>query len=475
MQIPVLSGITVDAQANFRTSYPMNLVPVPTDQGISKGYLRSAEGMVEFATSAYTDRGGINWQGVMYRVAGSFLVRVNADQSTDFMGFIADDGKRVILVNGFDRLAIASAGRLFYFIHGSGVTEVTDTDLGTALDVIWAAGYYMTTDGASLVVTDLNDPMSVNPLKYGSSEASPDPVNSLLYIRNEVYAVNRYTVEVFQNVGGSGFPFQRVEGAMIPKGSIGLHASCYYLDNFAFVGGGLNESLSVYIGGPGQVSKIATAQIERTLQDYTEAELASLVVEARSDKLHDWLYIHLPDKTIVYDAAASAILQEPVWFTLSSGANGDQAFRARNFVRAYDKWLFGDIQTNKFGYFTEGDARQFGETVPWQFDTVMLYNEGRGAIIHDLELVRLPGRQAVSPLSPTPTVGASVFLTYSDDGETYSQPKPSALTYPGQRLKRTAWRRIGQVRHYRTFRLRGMNNPYPDSFARLEAQIEGLG
>jgi hypothetical protein len=475
MQIPVLSGVVADAQANFRTSYPMNLVPVPKKQGISDGYLKTADGMIEFASSAYTDRGGINWQGVLYRVAGEFLVRITADQVTEFLGYVENDGKRAIIVNGFDRLAIASAGKLYYYIPGSGVVQVTDADLGAALDVIWAAGYYMTTDGESLVVTDLNDPLSVNPLKYGSSEASPDPVNSLLYIRNEVYAVNRYTVEVFQNVGGSGFPFRRVEGAMIPKGSIGLHASCYYLDNFAFLGGGMNEGMSVYVGGPGQVSKIATAEIEQLLQDYTEEELSSVVLEARADRLHQWLYVHLPDKTAVYDAAASAELQQPVWFMLTSGASGELPYRARNFIRAYDKWIFGDIQTNKFGYFTDADARQFGETVPWQFDSVMLYSQGGNAIVNDLELVRLPGRNAVSPLTADSAVGASVFMSYSEDGMTYSQPRQSSLSYPGQTKKRTTWRSLGIMRNYRTFRFRGMNNPYPDAFARLEAQIEGMG
>ena len=128
---------------------------------------------------------------------------------------------------------------------------MTDVDLGYVLDVVWIAGYFMTTDGANLIVTDLNDLFSVNPLKYGSSEVLPDPINSLLVIRNEVYAVNRYSVEVFQNVGGSLFPFRRIDGAMIPKGSIARDASCYFLDSFAFIGGGQNEGLSVWLGTMG--------------------------------------------------------------------------------------------------------------------------------------------------------------------------------------------------------------------------------
>jgi hypothetical protein len=68
------------------------------------------------------------------------------------------------------------------------VRQVTDPDLGVVLDVVWVDGYFMTTDGEFLVVTELTDPTQVNPLKYGSSEVDPDPVVALLKLRNEVYA-----------------------------------------------------------------------------------------------------------------------------------------------------------------------------------------------------------------------------------------------------------------------------------------------
>lgn len=477
-QLSILNGVFTDAGADWRAAYPKNLVPVPADTGISKGYLRTCDGMVEFASAAHADtfdRGSINWRGICYRVIGNFLCRVNADHTVDDLGTIPEDNKRCTLVNSFDRLAIAAAGKLFYWDEATGVTQVTDPDLGLVLDVIWIAGYFMTTDGESLVVTDLDDPYSVNPLKYGSSEASPDAVNSLLSVRNEAVAVNRNTCETFQNIGGAGFPFQRIEGAMIPRGSIGTHATSYYLDEFAFVGSGANESLSVFIGSSGQTVKIATREIETILLGYTEEQLAAIIVESRVDRVHQFLYIHLPDQSLVYDAAGSQALGEPVWFTVASGADASMAYRARNYCFCYGKWLFGDLQSQKVGYFSTGDARQFGDTVPWQFDTQFLYNAGKGVIIHDLELVRLSGRQAVNPLIPGDVMTpASIFMSWSDDGLTYSDPKSSPLTTPGQTGKRTQWRGIGSMENFRSFRFRGMNNPYPDSFARLEATLEPL-
>ena len=48
-QIPLFAGITTDANADFRTAYPVNMVPVPMAQGISDGYLRPADGIATLA------------------------------------------------------------------------------------------------------------------------------------------------------------------------------------------------------------------------------------------------------------------------------------------------------------------------------------------------------------------------------------------------------------------------------------------
>ena len=71
MQIPILNGVYTSEASDFRVAYPYNLVPVPVDQGISKGYLRPGEGIVAFtADGPGLDRGGINWNGLCYRVMG---------------------------------------------------------------------------------------------------------------------------------------------------------------------------------------------------------------------------------------------------------------------------------------------------------------------------------------------------------------------------------------------------------------------
>lgn len=464
MQIPVLNGIYTDNSADFRTSYPRNYIPVPKKQGISEGYLRPADGIVQFAELPGSDRGGINWNGTLYRVAGTKLVSYTSNGIETIHGDVGGGGQ-VVFDYSFDRLAVCSAGNLFYW-NGASLSQVTDADLGICLDIIWIDGYFMTTDGTSLIVTELNDPTSINPLKYGSSEADPDPVKALLKIRNEAYAVNRYTIEVFDNVGGSLFPFARIEGAQIQKGAIGRDAVCQFIDQIAFIGSGRNETCSIYLAGSSNTVQIATREINTILQDYPESVLSSVLLETRVDKSHSFLYVHLPDKTLVYDANASTVVGEHVWFVLTSGMQDVGQYRAKNLVWCYDKWISGDPTSNKLGYFVDNVSSHYGQLTSWDFGTMIAYNAGKGALFHEMELVALPGRVA---FGADPVVWAS----HSLDGMTFSQERMKKIGKQGDRNKRIVWLQCGSMENWRIQKFRGNSDAFM-SIARLEIQIEPL-
>ena len=467
MQIPILNGIYTDSTPELRTAYPVNMVPVPKKSGISNGFLRPGDGIVGNGTGPGVDRGGINWNGVCYRVMGTSLVIVASDGAVTVLGDVGGSVNELVTLDySFDSLAVASGGSLYYWSPTGGLVQVTDPDLGVVLDFCWVDGYFMSTDGEFLIVTELNDPTQVNPLKYGSSEVDPDPVVALLKLRNEVYALNRNTIEVFDNVGGDLFPFARIDGAQIPKGVIGTFGCCVYVDRIAFLGGGRNEAPGIYLGVSAQTQKISTQEIDNLLLTYTEAQLATVKLEARNDKASDHLYVHLPDRTVVYDAAASEVLQDQVWFTLTTTVIGFAQYRARNLVWAYDKWLIGDPQSSATGYLVQDTGNHWGEQVRWEFGTLIVYNEGNGALFNRLELVSLTGSVA---LGSNPQISTS----YSVDGLAWSQDRSIAVGTIGSTSKRLAWFQQGHMRNWRIQRFQGDSDAHV-SFMRLEAQMEAL-
>lgn len=463
-QISILSGIYSDMAADFRTTYPKNMYPIPKQNGISAGYLKTAEGIELYGTGPGIDRGGILWNNVHYRVMGTKLVRVSNTGVITTLGDVGAGGQ-VSLDYSFDRLIIGSAGKLYYW-NGSLLQQVTDADLGTVVDCLWVDGYTMTTDGEFLVVTELNDPFAVDPLKYGSSEVDPDPIIGLRKLRNEVYALNRHTIEVFDNTGGSGFPFGRIDGAQITKGCVGTYASCICADTLAFMGGGRNEAVAIYMGAGGQIRKVSDDELEKRIKTYTDTQLSAVLMETRKFDNHEFLYVHLLNETWVFDVVASAILQQPIWFTLHSDIDADGPYTARNFVLAYGQWICGDTLTPKLGKLKEDISTQYGEMVGWQFDTAMLYNTSKGAIVHSLELVALTGR---APMGRNP----QVFYSYTNDGLTWSNERVAGVGVRGDFRKRLAWMQCGQMQNYRSLRFRGANDTLV-AFARLEAELEPL-
>ena len=466
MQIPILNGIYTDSTPELRTAYPVNLVPVPKASGISNSFLRPGDGIVSNGTGPGIDRGGINWRDRLYRVMGTKLVEITSAGTVTTLGDVGGPTDQLVTFDySFDQLAIASGGRLYYW-NETTLTQVTDPDLGVVLDFCWVDGYFMTTDGEFLIVTELTDPTQVNPLKYGSSEVDPDPVVALLKLRNEVYALNRNTIEVFDNVGGELFPFARIDGAQIQKGVVGTQACCIYIERVAFLGGGRNEAPAIYVGAAAVTEKISTQEIDNLLLQYTEAQLALVKLEARNDKNHQHLYVHLPDRTIVFDASASKDLQTPVWFTLVSTLDGFAQYRARNMVWVYDKWMVGDPQSTNIGYLVQDIGSHWGQQVRWEFGTLIVYNESNGALFSELELVSLTGSVV---LGKNPQISTS----YSLDGQSYSQEKFISVGTIGNRKKRLAWFQQGHMRNWRIQRFRGDSDAHV-SYVRLEAQIEAL-
>ena len=464
MQVPVLNGIYTDRNSDFRTSYPRNLVPVPKKQGISEGYLRPAEGIVQVGTGPGNDRGGINWNGVHYRVMGTSLIKIDEDGGYTSLGFIPGTAP-VTFDYSFTQLAIAADSKLYYW-DNTVLTQVTDVDIGSVVDMVWVDGYFMTTDGQYLIVTELNNPLAVNPLKYGSAEADPDPIKGLLKLRNEIYALNRYTIEVFQNVGGDLFPFERIEGAQMIRGAVGTHCAAVLMESLIFMGSGRNEAIAIWVGSNGSTVKVSTREIDQILTSYTEEELSATILETRVLDGHQFLYVHLPDRALVYDASASQIVGEPVWFTLTSSLVGNATYRARNFVHCYNRWYCGDPTSMSYGYLDNSISSHYGEVIGWDFGTAILYNEGRGLIFYELELVCLTGRVNMNA-NPT------IWTSYSVDGENWSQERPRSAGMVGQSTKRINWLQQGHMRHWRCQRFRGTSDSHL-TISRLEVRVEGL-
>ena len=465
MQIPILNGIFTDILPDVRISYPRNLVPIYTPQGASNGYLRPADGIIEIADTRGIDRAGILWENTHYRVSGDALISVSDTGVITSIGPVGDNRKFATLFPSFDYLGITS--NLDFFLYdGTTLTEVTDPDLGDPIDHIWIDGYFMLTDGEFVVVTELDDPFSVLPFKYASSEVSPDPIVAIQKVHNEAYIINRFSIEIFENIGGSGFPFQRIEGAHNEQGAVGTKACCVFNDDVFMIGGSENEAVAFWVVNRGNSTKLSTREIDKVLDDYEESVLADILVEPKSEKGQEQIYIHLPDRTLVYDITVSKQLPDQAWFILNSGQNETDKYRARNMVYVNNEFWVGDTQTTKIGKLTDALGEHWGDPVTWQFGITIIYNEALGAIFHELELISLSHET-------TKSLNSTITTEYSDDGNIWSIGRDITTQTPDGRNKNLTWLAQGSMRNWRIQRFRGTSASRL-SFIRLEARLEGL-
>lgn len=445
--LPLLNGILADESGEFVESLPLNLEPVAIDNKIGRGQLRMTSGSEQFTQGSGLSRGAITWNGVHYRVTGSSLCTVTSDGLIVSLGTIAGSDS-VVMDYSFDRLGIAGGGNLYYFAGGI-LIQVTDPDLGAVVDMVWMDGYFITTDGKYIVVTELNDPSSVFPLKYGSAEQDPDMIVGLIRIGTELLVLGENSIEFFQNVGGNGFPFKVQKGATVRIGCVGPRAKCEYAQTMAFVGGGRDEANGVHIVGAGTATKISTRAVDRIIA--AEPNPAGIRLESRVFKDEQRLYVHLSGQTLVYMLNASSVFGAPTWYRAQSGFG--KPYRIRDCVPAYGKWICGDTETNAIGLLSDDVSTHFGERANWQFDVGQMYNDGKGAQVHSVELVGLPGRGIDDD--------AVVFMSMTRDGRTFSVERGISMGRRGERGKRLQWRPKAMFRLYMGLRFRGMNSNMP--------------
>lgn len=464
-QIAVLQGIKSDAQGSINDSLPINLEPTLANSGISQGYLSSTPGITQLGTALVgRDRASINWKGINYRIQGSKLISVDKNGSVIIIGDVGDDGNPAFMAYGFDRLAIASNSFLWYY-NGTILYQVTDPSAVNVYSVIWIDGYFMFTDRTNLVVTELANPDLIIPTEFQTPEIDPNPVQGMIVLHDEVYSMGLYTIQNFQNTGGSGFPFTNNKSAFIPRGSIGTKSFCIFdQDYIAFVGAGRDEAISIYLGLNGESQCIATNYVESLIQSLTAEQQQQIEVETIVESRDTRLLVHLPTMTLVYSKDASAAAGTPIWNILAGGINGDEEYPIRHFTFCYNMFIGGNPTTGALGFLDRSVSTQFGSPIAWEFNTTFIY-DGSGFTITQLELIAMTGR---TPLGDNPTISFS----YSNNSITYSQEQFIKQGKLGQYNQRLVWWPMAYADNYMTLKFRGSNTSIA-TILRLEAQIEG--
>lgn len=500
-EFPIADGFYVDASKPIASQECVNWIPqVPQAQALSRAQLIGTPGISQFTTSGSSpSRGMHTMNGIAYSVNGETLYRINSDETTDDLGTISGTGRVSIADNGVQMCIIVPGSTGYIYTVSGGLVTITDTDftttLGPSQQVVFVDGYFVhfNNDSAAstspiFFVSALKDGTSYDALDFGTAEADPDDITGIHVSRNQLDIGGGQTIEPFANVGGAGFPFQRISGGVVPKGVKAKFSMVEFDDSYAFVGGGLNEQPSVwkFTGSSGQ--KISSAAIDNIIQNLSDSEQEDIYCTVYGENGGFFLNVHIKDRVLTFDSSASSLSGRPVWHERKSrDSNGNETvWRVNGIVKAYGKTLVSDNQGGQIGSLEREVYDEYGTDIIRVFSTSPFQAEGENITVAELELTCESGvgleakKKSGFPIKFPYTFGDDSVIdaadpqmtrSYSDDGGiTFGNETSRSLGKQGERNKRQIWRRDGQLKRYRVYRF-SMSSPVKPVVIKLEADL----
>lgn len=414
------------------------------------------------------NRGSDNFKGVPYFVQGTSLYSVSESidaagnktySSTKVSGstVITGNGRVIIRDNGNDgdQMVIVDPDSNNQFnawiFDGTNLTAVSDSDFdGPVSTVDFIDGYFTFTkkDGQKVFISDLRDGSSYIATDFTEAEADPDNTVGQWVLNKETWFVfGEETFQPYQNVGGSGFPFQAIPGG---TQSVGLRSK-FAIEEIAgqmiWLGGRDKETPRIWMSAGGQPVVVSTAAIDSLIGEYPDSVLDDAYCWRYAQAGADFVAFHFPDKiTLVYEHTASRRAGRPIWHTRVS-KNGDTEIPCRiaSIAFAFNRILVGDSISNKIGLLSETEYQEYGADIPRYFITPQLGNEGMPFFIHSLELVVESGVGS--------STNAVVGMRFSKDGgRTFQRESTRSAGKVGEYNKRTIWNSLGRIAREICFR-----------------------
>ena len=259
---------------------------------------------------------------------------------------------------------------------------------------------------------------------------------------------NRYTIEYFINVATANFAFTRVVTRAVKAGIVGTHCKAEILDQWFIMGGRKEEDVAIHVVGVGSVTKVSSREVDKVINQYTEDELSTAVLEARVEDDYQYLIVHLPNEVLLYNVkVGSAVGYEQAWSILKTDVLGDDPWRAKFGIFEPRKgvWVYGDKLDATIGILDNTVGTQYGEIAEWVLKTPFIYLEAQS--VDQLEIEIIPGF--------TTTSDATVFVSLTYDGFTYGKEFPMQYGTPSDFRNRFIKYRFGYVRDWFAFKFRG--------------------
>lgn len=482
ISIPLGNGFYQSDSLPLSNQRCVNLYPnLVESEGISPSALFGAPGVKQISSTGdkieNANRGAWTMDGKPYFVNGQTLYRldrniVNGEEvwTSVALGEItgsercsfADNGKQLIII-------VPSTPSVGYIFDGE-LKTITDGDFyaqGNPLHVVFVDSFFIaTTDEKKIIKSDSNDGLSWNPLNFGAAVVDPDKIVAPFVFRNQIFIGGSETFEVFENVGGTGFNFSRINGLVIDKGLSSPYAIAGTTDTFLWLGKGDNEDVSIWAFTGSSAQRASTVSIDSILNRLGEGEIENCFAWSYGQDGHFFIGFNFPSITLVYDTTTQRWHERESQVVDNKGFPVNTRCRYNSIVNAYGFLLCGDSQDGRIGVIDRDYYFEYDRPLIATFSLAPFYNNGSSFSVTQCELV---GESGVgNPDAPEPEIRMKV----SRNGRTFNQSITRKLGKIGEYSKRIIWRRLGRFSRMAVFEFT-VSDPVKRAFYLFEANIKG--
>jgi hypothetical protein len=447
MELPFATGYYIDETKSSANIECTNARPEFYNiAGTQKQKLRAPSGISLFSTAGAKSRRGM-WvmDELVYFVGGNTLYRIDADGTNTSLGTISGSGQVSMADNGTQLCIVVPASVGYIYTVAGGLVTISDADYtaNPSIQVAFADGYFLHVTDSKFFISALNDGTTYDALDFAAAEVLPDKITSVHVSRNQVYIGGVETIEPFSNVGGAGFPFQRVSGGVVPMGVKSKFSLIEFARTFAFFGGARNEIPSVYLFTGSTPEKIATTAIDFIVNDHTDSELEAIYCTAYAERGGIFLDVHFKDRTMTYDRATGLWHERTSKDTFGQQVN----WRVSAIVTAYGQTLVADNQSGRIGVMDEALNTEYDDSVKRVFGTIPFSGQDRDISFSEMEIVMENGTGTTADVDP------QIMRSFSDDGGyTFGNETSRSIGKEGNYLARQIWYREGQAKRHRMYR-----------------------
>lgn len=285
------------------------------------------------------------------------------------------------------------------------------------------------------------------------AENMPDGILAMREYRDFILAFGSSTIEFFKLTGNAENLVQFASSYMVPVGIAGQFCLTEFMESFAFITSPARGQVIVAVMGQGVYNQISDRNTNKILAGYSKDEFAGSFIEALKTEDNQFLILHLPRHTLVYNATSQ------LWNIIKTGL-GDGTHRAIDYRNEGDVVTCGDKLAGFIGVQDQTTSAQYGED-----QEIILYSpliNAERSLMFDMQITANSGLASEV---------RRIFVSSTADGINYGPEKPIEFDGPWQWLRRAIIRRVGQVVLRIGFKLR-IVGATPCTLSNLRARIE---